>query len=99
MPICVYHITSCKENHYLLLMSFYTILTLGDDTVASSLIYDLDLDPQSKWYTISATPQAKASLLYTQEIGNFFAGPRYNTSREAFPSYLLKLSLDGCGVL
>lgn len=67
--------------------------------MASSLIYDLDLDPQSVWYTISATPLARASLLYAQEIGNFFAGPKYNTSRDAFPSYLLKLSLDGCGVL
>ena len=67
--------------------------------VPSSLIYDLDLDPQSKWYTIAATPLARSSLLYAQEIGNFFAGPNYNTSREAFPSYLLKLSLDGCGIL
>ena len=67
--------------------------------VPSSLIYDLDLDPQSKWYTIAATPLARSSLLYAQEIGNFFAGPNYSTSREAFPSYLLKLSLDGCGIL
>ena len=67
--------------------------------VPSSLIYDLDLDPQSKWYTVASTPLARSSLLYAQEIGNFFAGPHYNTSREACPSYLLKLSLDGCGVL
>ena len=67
--------------------------------MASSLIYDLDLEPQSKWYTIAATPLARSSLLYAQEIGNFFAGSQYNTRREAFPSYLLKLSLDGCGVL
>lgn len=67
--------------------------------MAASLIYDLDVDPQSVWYTVSATPMAKASLLYAQEIGDFLAGPNYNTSREAFPSYLLKLSLDGCGVL
>ena len=67
--------------------------------MGSPLIYDLDLKSNSVWYTISATPMARSSLLYAQEIGNFFAGPRYNTSREAFPSYLLKLSLDGCGVL
>lgn len=67
--------------------------------MGSSLNYDLDLDPKSVWYTVSATPLAKASLLYAQELGNFFAGPKYNTSREAYPSYLLKLSLDGCGVL
>lgn len=67
--------------------------------MGSSLNYDLDLDPKSVWYTVSATPLAKASLLYAQELGNFFAGPKYNTSREAYPSYSLKLSLDGCGVL
>lgn len=67
--------------------------------MAASLNYDLDLEPQSVWYTVSASPLAKSSLLYAQEIGNFFAGANYNTSREAFPSYLLKLSLDGCGVL
>lgn len=67
--------------------------------MASALIYDLDLDPRSEWYTVSATPLARSSLLYVQEIGNFYAGAQYHTSREAFPSYLLKMSLDGCGVL
>ncbi len=65
----------------------------------AALNCDLDLEPQSVWYTVSTTPLAKASLVYAQEIGNFYARPRYNTSREAFSSYLLKLSLDGCGVL
>ena len=65
----------------------------------SSLLYDLDLEPQSVWYTVSATPLAKASVLYAQEVGNFFAGAKYNTSRDAFSSYLLKLSMNGCGVL
>ena len=65
----------------------------------SSLIYDLDLAPQSVWYTVSATPLAKASMLYAQEIGNFYAGPKYHTSRDALPSFLLKLSLEGCGAL
>ena len=65
----------------------------------SSLIYDLDLEPQSVWYTVSSTPQVRSSMLYAQEIGNFYAGPKYHTSRDAFPSYLLKLSLDGCGAL
>lgn len=65
----------------------------------SSLLYDLDLEPQSVWYTVTATPLAKSSVLYAQEVGNFFAGAKYNTSRDAFPSYLLKLSMNGCGVL
>ena len=67
--------------------------------MTASLNYDLDLEPQSAWYTVSATPLAKSSLIYLQEIGNFYAGRKYNTSRDAFPSYLLKLSLDGCGIL
>ena len=61
--------------------------------------FDMDLSPQSVWYTVSATPLAKSSLIHAQEIGNFYAGPKYSTSREAFPSYLLKLSLEGCGAL
>ena len=65
----------------------------------SSLLYDLDLAPQSVWYTVSATPLAKSSVLYAQEVGNFFAGAKYNTSRDAFSSYLLKLSMNGCGIL
>lgn len=67
--------------------------------MTSALNYDLDLSPQSVWYTVPATPLAKTSLLHAQEIGNFFAGPKYSTSRESFPSYLLKLSLEGCGAL
>lgn len=67
--------------------------------MSASLNFDLDLEPNSLWYTVSATPLAKSSLIYAQEIGNFFAGAKYNTSREAFPSYLINLTLNGCGIL
>ena len=40
-----------------------------------SLQYNLDLLPNSKWSTINATATAKASFLYAQEIGDFYAGP------------------------
>ncbi len=63
------------------------------------LDYFLDLEPQSVWNTVTATASAKSDLIYAQEIGNFYAGPRYFTTREGFPSYLLKLSISGAGIL
>ncbi len=63
------------------------------------LQYDLDLSAQSRWITVNATAAAKAGLIYMQEVGDFYAGPAYFTSRQNFPSYLLKLTLGGCGVL
>ena len=63
------------------------------------LDYNLDLAPQSRWNTISATSMAKSSLLYAQETGKFFAGPNYYTTREDFASYLIKMTVDGCGQL
>ncbi len=61
--------------------------------------YELDLSPESKWNMISATATAKNSLMYMQEIGHFFAGPRYFTTREGYDSFLIKYTLDGCGQL
>lgn len=63
------------------------------------LQYDLDLSAQSRWNTNNATAAAKNSLIYLQEVGDFYAGPAYFTSRQNFPSYLLKLTVGGCGVL
>ena len=64
-----------------------------------SLQYNLDLLPNSKWNTVNATATAKASFLYAQEIGDFYAGPQYFTTRSGFHSYLLKMTVDGCGIL
>lgn len=63
------------------------------------LQYHLDLQPQSRWNMVNATAAAKNGLIYAQEIGNFYAGADYFTTREGFPSYLLKLTVDGGGIL
>ena len=63
------------------------------------LNYNLDLAPESRWNTISATATAKASLIYVQETGQFLAGADYYTTREDFASYLIKMTVDGCGQL
>lgn len=60
---------------------------------------NLDLAPESRWNMISATSMAKTSLIYAQEIGEFWAGANYYTSREEFSSYLIKMTVDGCGQL
>ena len=64
-----------------------------------SLKYELDLDPRSRWNMISATMSAKANLLYMQEVGDFIAGKKYFTTRGGFDSYLIKITVSGCGVL
>lgn len=64
-----------------------------------SLKYKLDLDPRSRWNMISATMNAKANLLYMQEVGDFIAGKKYFTTREGFDSYLIKITVSGCGIL
>jgi AraC-like DNA-binding protein len=63
------------------------------------LEYNLDIGPSSRWNMVSATAMAKSALIYAQEIGDFRAGPSYYTSREEFASYLMKITVDGCGQL
>lgn len=63
------------------------------------LDYNLDLAPESQWNMVSATATAKSSLIYAQESGDFWAGPNYHTTREGFASYLIKVTVDGCGQL
>lgn len=63
------------------------------------LQYHLDLAPNSRWNMVSATGASKASLLYLQESGDFFAGPEYFTTREGFDSFLIKLTVSGSGTL
>ena len=65
----------------------------------SRLEYCLDLADVTKWNMISATAASKASLVHMQEVGDFYAGPKYYTTREGFASYLIKIAIDGCGVL
>ncbi len=61
------------------------------------LDYNLDLAENSRWETVSPTAAARASLLYMQEVGHFYAGPRHFTARENYDSYLIKYSISGCG--
>ncbi len=63
------------------------------------LDYFLDLSPESRWNMISPTVTAKSSMLYMQEAGNFFAGPKYFTTREGYDSFLVKYTISGCGLL
>ena len=64
-----------------------------------SLQYSLELEPESRWYTISATASSKTSLLFLQEAGDFYCRPGYYTTREGYASYLIKLTISGCGEL
>lgn len=63
------------------------------------LQYNLDLSSRSRWNIVNATATAKAGLIYAQEIGDFYAGAHYFTRRRDFPSFLLKMAIDGCGIL
>lgn len=63
------------------------------------LDYNLDLSPASRWNMVSATPNARLSLLYLQESGDFIAGPEYFTTRRGFESFLIKLTVSGGGIL
>lgn len=63
------------------------------------LLYQLDLDPASQWLTVTASKNAKSSLLYVQELGDFISHEKYYTQREGLDSYLIKFTLSGGGLL
>lgn len=64
-----------------------------------ALQYHLDMTPESKWELVSASAFAKDNLLYLQEAGHFISGANYYTIRQGLPSYLVKLTLSGQGIL
>lgn len=64
-----------------------------------SLSYNLDLSSRSVWLAATAAPTVRSSFAYIQELGHFFCGPGYFTSRENLPSYLIKYCVDGEGIL
>lgn len=66
--------------------------------MAQSLEYQLDIAKESRWVFHTASYGARNSLLFVQEAGEFFAEPGYYTTREGFDSYLLKLTVSGCGM-
>lgn len=65
----------------------------------TELKYNLDIQPESIWLTASPSAAAKDSLLYVQELGEFFAGPAYFTSRCGLDSYLIKYTISGEGIV
>lgn len=65
----------------------------------TELKYNLDIQPESTWLTVSPSAAAKESLLYVQELGEFFAGPDYFTARSGLDSYLIKYTISGEGIL
>ena len=63
------------------------------------LNYELDITSNSTWLTVTSGQQAKQSLPYVQEVGDFLAREKYYTRREGLPSYLIKYVVSGEGLL
>ncbi|MEA4968987.1 MAG: AraC family transcriptional regulator [Candidatus Pelethousia sp.] len=63
------------------------------------LNYELDITASSTWLTVTSGQQAKQSLPYVQEVGDFLAREKYYTRREGLPSYLIKYVVSGGGLL
>lgn len=63
------------------------------------LSYNLDISDKSSWLTVTTAPSVRTSFAYVQELGDFYCGPSYFTTRENLPSYLIKLTLSGEGTL
>ena len=67
--------------------------------MAQMLDYRIDMEPRSQWEIISVHDAAKRNLLYLQEVGLFYSGPAYYTTRKGLDSYLIKLTLSGSASL
>lgn len=63
------------------------------------LSYQLDMEKESVWLTVTASQAARASFPFIQEIGDFITHKRYFTKRSGLASYLIKYTLSGRGVL
>ncbi len=68
------------------------------------LLYEHDLEPSSTWLLVNSNQfpwgmLSKNAIPYVQELGNFYASPGFYTQREWLPSYLLKYTISGEGVL
>ena len=63
------------------------------------LDYRIDMGEHSQWEIVSASPPAKQHLLYLQEVGLFYSGPGYYTTRSGLDSFLIKITLSGQGKL
>ena len=63
------------------------------------LSFNLDITSESSWLTVTAAQAARTSIAYVQELGDFYCGPEYYTTRDVLNSYLIKLCISGEGVL
>lgn len=71
----------------------------GDAMKQIRLRYNLDLEERSTWLTATVAPSVRSAFVYVQELGDFYCGPDYFTSREYLPSYLIKYCVQGEGLL
>jgi AraC-like DNA-binding protein len=63
------------------------------------LNYRLDMTKDSIWLTATPSQTAKSSIVFVQELGDFISGRDYFTRRENLPSYLIKYTISGEGLL
>lgn len=63
------------------------------------LVYELDIKEESVWLTVTPNQSVKGMVNYVQELGDFHARRRYFTRRSGLPSYLIKCTLSGEGIL
>ena len=64
-----------------------------------SLNYELDILSESTWIVATPDPAVKQSAPHVMEVGEFFARERYYTRRRNLPSFLIKYTLSGAGLL
>lgn len=67
--------------------------------MAQQVEFRIDMEDRSRWEILSANNMAKQHLLYLQEVGKFYSGPAYYTTRRKLDSYLIKLTFSGKGTL
>ncbi|MGM0126196.1 AraC family transcriptional regulator [Enterococcus sp. AZ194] len=60
---------------------------------------DYSWSSDSERYILTPTPRSRRLFYYIQEIGHFKAHQPYFTEREHLPSYLIKFTLQGEGLL
>jgi len=61
--------------------------------------HELDILSDSIWNRVETTDTVKSDFIYLQEVGFFHAKKRYFTTRQGLDSFLIKLTISGCGIL
>lgn len=90
--------SNIKAQNLVLLPQFQN--TLAETQTGSSFIqYNLDVTPESQWFIAHPNPKARNNLPFVQELGEFVALRNYMTTRQGLNSYLMKIVLEGEGLL